>query len=244
MLKLATKFSPQRNAFETAYQAGFRFTELPLNRELLSNWESIVGLSREYAMAYALHAPNCNTLDEVALNNLCDLYFALNCHTIVFHEAVFQTCGKTLSQMEPSLGIAVENHRLSPPEFMAWASKYQQLTLDIEHLWKFTLADAPLSKLINVLESFLKDFGHKLHHVHMPGYIPGYSKHRPMYCSREMVFAVLDCFAASKFDGFIVSETQQRYQNELELRMDLLLFEAWRASNQTIPQTSRKGQAA
>ena len=68
----------------------------------------------------------------------------------------------------------------------------------------------------------------KLRHVHLPGYLPGFPEHRPMYCARDMVFGVLALLAEFRFEGLIVSEVNAEYQNPNDLRMDVLLFETWR----------------
>ena len=94
-------------------------------------------------------------------------------------------------------------------------------------MWKFTLADASTDTLLKALEEFLRRFGDKLIHVHLPGYAPGCDEHRPMYCSREMVLPVLSLLADHQFDGLIVSEVNAQFQNFHELRMDVLLFERW-----------------
>jgi hypothetical protein len=62
----------------------------------------------------------------------------------------------------------------------------------------------------------------------MPGYWPGLEEHRPMYCARDMVFPVLSLLAEVDFEGLVVSEVSPEYQNAHELRMDVLLFDAWR----------------
>ena len=49
-----------------------------------------------------------------------------------------------------------------------------------------------------------------------------------MYCAREMIFPVLSLLAEAHFDGLVVSEANPEYQNYPELRMDVLLFDAWR----------------
>jgi len=85
-----------------------------------------------------------------------------------------------------------------------------------------------LESLLKELEAFLSRFGDKLRHVHMPGYWPGFGEHRPMYCAREMVFPVLALLQKTGFEGQVVSEVNQQFQNLQELRMDVLLFDAWR----------------
>ena len=49
-----------------------------------------------------------------------------------------------------------------------------------------------------------------------------------MYCARETVFAVFEMLQKIDYQGLIVSEVNAEYQNELDLRMDRLLFDRWR----------------
>jgi hypothetical protein len=113
----------------------------------------------------------------------------------------------------------------------------------VEHLWKFTLGDGPLRDLLAELRRFLGRFGGKLRHVHLPGYWPGFDTHRPMYCSREMVFPVLSLLAEAGFEGLVVSEASPEYQNGQELRMDVLLFDAWRQRPGPTAVRQEAGQA-
>ena len=48
-----------------------------------------------------------------------------------------------------------------------------------------------------------------------------------MYCSREMVMMVWSLLREFNYQGFVVSETTAEFQNEHELRMDVLLFDRW-----------------
>ena len=122
---------------------------------------------------------------------------------------------------------------LTVEEFASWATGNTGLTLDIEHLWKFTLHDASLAELLDNLRRFLARFGEKLAHVHLPGYWPRFREHRPMYCARDMIFAVLTLLAEARFEGLVVSEVETEYQNSEELRMDVLLFDTWREQQRT-----------
>jgi hypothetical protein len=63
------------------------------------------------------------------------------------------------------------------------------------------------------------------------------AEHRPMYCSREMVLPILSLFAESRFAGLIVSEVRAEFQNANDLRMDVLLFNAWRMG----PRAANRG---
>jgi hypothetical protein len=149
---------------------------------------------------------------------------------------MFDRYGAALAAQEPGLVLAVENHRLRPAALEEWAERNCGLALDVEHLWKFTLDDAPLDRLLETAASLWRRFGDKVRHVHLPGYFAGFAEHRPMYCAREMVFPILTLLAEANFQGLIVSEANEEYQNPLELRMDVLLFDAWRARHD--PSTS------
>ena len=155
------------------------------------------------------------------------MYDELRCRAIVMHHPMHERYAEELLQINPSLRLGVENLKLSLPQFNAWAEQQPLLTLDVEHLWKFTLNDSPLSLLLDTLEGFLARYAHKLIHVHMPGYLPGYDEHRPMYCSREMVLTVLSLLEDVGYSEFVVSEVNQEYQTSCDLKMDMLLIERW-----------------
>ena len=104
--------------------------------------------------------------------------------------------------------------------------------MDVEHLWKYTYADAPLDEFLDHLRRVVSELAAKLIHVHMPGYWPGLPEHRPMYCGREMVLEAFSIFADHDFGGLIVSEADLEFQNHAELRMDVLLLERWQEMHQ------------
>jgi sugar phosphate isomerase/epimerase len=228
MLKLATKFAPRPAALEAAHRAGFRYAELWLDAALLAEGPTVLRQARHYPFGYALHAPNRPDLDDRVLESAVALYRELGCRCLVIHQPVYDRHHRALLRLDPELRPAVENHDLAPDEFLAWAEGNPGLALDVEHLWKFTLRDAPLPELLAAVRRFLDRFGGKLRHVHLPGYWPGFAEHRPMYCAREMVFPVLSLLAEAGFEGQVVSEVNTEYQNDNDLRMDVLLFDAWR----------------
>jgi len=243
MLKLATKFAPRPDALEAAHRAGFRYAELWLDAAVLAQGPAVARQAREYPFGYALHAPNRPDLSPVALGSLAALYRDLGCRCLVLHQPVYDRHHDALLRLEPGLRPAVENHDLPPEGFAAWAEGNPGLALDVEHLWKFTLGDGPLRDLLAELRRFLGRFGGKLRHVHLPGYWPGFDTHRPMYCSREMVFPVLSLLAEAGFEGLVVSEASPEYQNGQELRMDVLLFDAWRQRPGPTAVRQEAGQA-
>jgi hypothetical protein len=228
MLKVATKFAPKPPEFERAHRAGFRCVELWLDAVVLAGWQDVAALARHYPFAYALHFPNRLEHPGPTLEQAVQLYRALDCQSMVIHQPLFDRHHEELLRREPGLWLAVENHKLDPERFTRWAESNPGLTLDVEHLWKFTLRDGPLDRLVQEVRAFLSRFAEKLRHVHLPGYVPGYDEHRPMYCGREMVFAVLSLLAEFRFDGLIVSEVREDYQTLNDLRMDVLLFDTWR----------------
>ena len=228
MLKLATKFAPDPCSFEMAHSAGFRHAELFLSGPILVDWQTICRHARKYPNSYALHFPNQLDLPPEALDAIVALYRNLGCGSLIVHQPMLDKYREALLRLEPELQFAVENHRLTKDGFSRWAEENPGLALDVEHLWKFTCADGPLEDLLEQLASFLNRFGHKLRHVHMPGYWPGFKEHRPMYCARDLVFPVLSLLAESEFKGLVVSEVDMQFQNPMELQMDVLLFKAWR----------------
>jgi hypothetical protein len=230
MLKLATKFAPQPDAFEQAHRAGFRCAELWLDAAVLARWREVLALAGDYPFAYALHFPNRLAEPAPALEQTVELYRGLASSCLVIHQPMLDRHGAALRNLEPDLRLAVENHKLTPEGFAAWAENSPGLALDVEHLWKLTLRDGPLPALLDEVRRLLRRCGDKLRHVHLPGYLPGYAEHRPMYCARDMAWPVLALLQEVHFEGLIVSETLPEHQNPEELRMDVLLFDAWRRS--------------
>jgi len=242
MLKVATKFAPRQPDFERAHRAGFRCAELWLDAAVLADWQAIAGLARGYPFAYAVHFPNRLEHAGPALEQAVQLYRALDCHSMVIHQPLFDRHHEELLRLGPALRLAVENHKLDPERFTQWAERNPGLALDVEHLWKFTVCDGPLDRLLQEVKAFLRRFADKLRHVHLPGYVPGFAEHRPMYCAREMVFGVLSLLAEFRFEGLIVSEVNPAYQTPNDLRMDVLLFDTWRELHDS-PAEGRCGEA-
>jgi sugar phosphate isomerase/epimerase len=227
MFKLATKIRPSRESLEIAAEAGFSSIEFWTNRAVLADSETLAEWTREFAFDFALHFPNRGDLDPQLLENVSQLYSQLGCEAMVIHQPMFKRYADQLLKCNPNLRLGVENHVLSPKQFTDWARKHDWLTLDVEHLWKYTIGDKPLAALIDQLGEFLQRFGSKLVHVHLPGYLPQQEEHRPMYCSREMVMSVWSLLAELDYSGFVVSEVNREYQNVCDLSMDRLLFQRW-----------------
>jgi hypothetical protein len=232
MLKLATKFAPHPDELEKAYRAGFRFAELWLDAAVLASWRTVLQNTLHYPNGYALHFPNHLDVSSETLEQTVALYRRLDCSCLVIHQPMADKFREPLLRLDPEIRLGVENHQLTPQGFEDWAGKNSGLTLDVEHLWKYTLRDVPLERLLEEVRAFLARHGDKLLHVHLPGYWPGFEEHRPMYCARAMIFPVLLLLAEFRFEGLIVSEANLEFQNPLELRMDVLLFDAWREQHE------------
>lgn len=228
MLKVATKFAPRESAFETAFKAGFRFAEFWLDTELLARWQQICQMASDYPLQYVPHFPNRAKMAQRDLENSVSLYRTLDCRAMVIHSPMFEQFAEPLLSLDPELCLAVENHRLKPDRFRRWADQFEFLTLDVEHVWKFTLDDCPLPELLEFVQKFLDSHGSKLRHVHLPGYVPGRREHRPMNFARDLVHGMFDLLANIDYQGFIVSEVGPEFQTETELRLDILLFQSWR----------------
>jgi hypothetical protein len=228
MLKLATKFPPQRAALEMAYGAGYRFAEFWLDAKLLSDVHALARLARAYPLRYALHFPNALRLAPETVKHAAHLARTLESTCLVIHQPMFDQFCVPLLEADPKIRLAIENHKLSEVDFTRWAERNPGLALDVEHLWKFTLHDAPLPRLLEAVRHFLENYREKLRHVHLPGYWPGFDEHRPMYCARELVLPVLSLLEEFHFTGLVVSEVDSKFQNLYDLRMDVLLFDAWR----------------
>lgn len=236
MLKIATKFAPTPVAFAQAWQAGFRYAEFWLSAALLQDVEQIISQAQRYPFGYVPHLPN-KQVESETIQQTARLCRKLKCSALVLHQPMMDRWGEDLQARLPDVSLAVENHVLNETEFESWAEKNPGLNLDIEHLWKFTLRDAPLARLEQTLADFLRRHGHKLQHVHLPGYLPGQEEHRPMYCSRELMYVAWGQLHDLGYAGLVVSEINGPYQNPQDLRMDMLLFERWWLTRQNIVES-------
>jgi sugar phosphate isomerase/epimerase len=240
VLKLATKCLPTPAALETAHRAGFRYVELWLDAAVLADWQNVLALARHYPFGYALHAPNRLDLAPQTWEHAAALYRGLGCDCMVIHQPSYDRYHEALLRLEPDFRLAVENHKLTPAEWVTWAEGNPGLTLDVEHLWKFTCRDAPVAVLLEQVGIFLARYGDKLRHVHLPGYWPGFKEHRPMYSSREIIYPTLSLLQQAAFQGLIVSEVNPPYQNANDLRMDVLFFDNWRQEHEPVPEVSAR----
>jgi sugar phosphate isomerase/epimerase len=227
MLKLSTKFAPHESSLAMARDAGYRYAEIWTDAAVLADWRAVAERCARYPLEYVVHFPNREPRDEQSLAHAVSLCRGLNCPAMVIHQPLFDRLSGRLLAMDAALPLAVENHVLSPPEFEAWAGENPGLTLDVEHLWQFTLRDCPLAELLAAVASFLERYGHKLLHVHLPGYEPGQANHRPMHASPEMVLGVFSLLAEHDYQGFIVSELAGEHQTPEVLAADMALFAGW-----------------
>jgi len=238
MFRQATKFAPRSTApFLQAQEAGFQFVEFWLGPKLIDEWEEVVELAQAFSFEYALHFPNrADDLTDKQLQNVVRMYHALSCSAMVIHQPMFDKYGDELTAIDSSLRLGVENHFLdTESKLRKWAESSPHITLDIEHLWLFTRSDASVKQLVQAVDQLFDDFGEKIIHIHLPGYLPGFKEHRPQYCSRGMVLKMFTLLADRAYDGFVVSETASRYQNPEELMMDRLLYKRWQRKRETQP---------
>lgn len=227
MIQLGTKLAADSASFPDAVRAGFGHVELSLDPVTLEAPEAVLQLKQRYGLDFSLHFPNRGRLSDQQIKNCVDLYRSLNASCLVIHEPMFQIYGSALHELAGDLVIGVENHRLTPEELVTWARLNPGLTLDVEHFWMHSHPEHSCKQLLKSLGRFLEDFADRIRQVHLPGHLPEHGTHRPMYCSRDFVFGVLDLLDASTFSATVISETSARFHNELEMRMDVLLFQRW-----------------
>lgn len=230
MLTLATKFIPIRSAFETTLESGFQAAEFWLDPAVLTKADEISKLSNEFPFRYALHFPNGGDVTEETLRSTVALYEGVNATATVIHQPMFDRFGKALLEMAPELDLAIENHVLNLDQFERWADQSPGLTLDVEHLWKFTLHDAPFSTLLEHLDRFLNRYAGKLQHVHLPGYVPGEDEHHPIHFNEQLAVEVITRLAAHGFGKLVVSELASEFQTLEYLQRDVQMFDRWLAS--------------
>lgn len=227
MLSLATKFVPHRPAFETAQKAGYRAAEFWSDADLLLQADQVAQVAADFPFRYAIHFPNHGRLTDDVLQCCVRLYQQLNCTAIIIHQPMFDRFAAELSRRLPEICLGVENHILDLNHFERWADVNPGLTLDVEHVWKFTLRDAPLTQLLQFVERFLNQHATKVQHVHLPGYVPGGEEHQPIHYSRQMAMEVISMLQGHGFSKLVVSEADTPFQTEEYLRQDIAMFEDW-----------------
>lgn len=227
MLKLATKFAPRDAAMAIARDAGYQFAELWTDAAVLADWRVVADRCTRAPFQYAIHFPNQRPADDRALEHAVNLYRALQCRAMVIHQPLADELASELVGLDVNLHLAVENHDLSPAAFQQWAEENPGLTLDVEHLWYYTLPDASLSDVLGKVDEFLSRHRHKLLHVHLPGYTPGGPLHRPMHSSPELVRGVFSLLADAGYEGFVVGELAGTYQRPEMLAADLEQYRDW-----------------
>lgn len=234
MFRQATKFAPRSaEAFLLAQESGYDAVEFWLGEQLIDQWQDVVELARSFPFDYALHFPNRGEFSTSQLENVIQLYHALGCSAMVIHQPMFDTYGAQLESLDSTVRLGIENHFLdTDKKLFEWATRSRYLTLDIEHLWLFTKPDHSLKQVVQTVEYLLSEFGEKLVHIHLPGYLPGQKEHRPQYCSRNLVMKAFTLLAESGYEGMVVSETARRFHNLEELTMDRLLHQRWHTKHQ------------
>ena len=233
MFSLATKFAPERSYFEMASQAGFQAVEFWLGPKILSEASSleIVSLARQYPFRYAIHFPNSGPLTDEHLASIVRLYRELNCTATIIHQPMFKRYSSALYELAPEIVLAVENHDINLEDFHEWAEQNSAVTLDVEHLWKFTLHDGPVSQLYEELDRFLERHGKKLQHVHLLGYHPGGEEHRPVHHHPELIREVFSRLAAAGYSKLATSEADLEHQTLESLSKDVVFFREWTNAN-------------
>lgn len=227
MLNLATKFRPSPESFELAFNAGFRCAELYLDRQVLEQCDEVIEMAKQWDMKYAMHFPNKPNLEQSHLEACAELFAQLNASAIVMHPPMMRRFADSLKTISSELVLAIETMRVPKDELVSWVSENGAVTIDVEHVWQFTLPGAPLEDFFQLLRQVFESNGQCVHHIHMPGFLPGQGEHRPMYTSREFCRGVFDILADHNYSGLVVSEVDIPFQNRFDLRMDVLLYEAW-----------------
>jgi len=228
MVKFATKTAPQDERLSNAYNAGFRHAEIFLASKHIDDWKETATVLERYDMSYGLHFPNRPPLSHKQLKKTIKLYRRLKCESMVIHQPMFRFYSQELLDIDSEIFLAVENHRLNIKSFWRWADSHQWLTLDVEHLWKHTLKDAPFSELKSVLKEFLVRHGSQVKRVHLPGYEPGAKEHRPLSFNPKLARKVFTAMSKINFQGLIVSETCPTMQKPKFLNNDIAMYQNWK----------------
>ena len=243
MLKFATKLAPESDKCDRAHAAGFHHAEIWLNQDWLSRPTELLELTHRTPLRHVPHFPNHGTLTDAQLATAVSLCEAVGSDVMVIHKPMLRSYGRRLLSLNPSLALAVENGRQRGEQFRHWAEDHEWLTLDIEHVWKFTLCDGDFGSLLETVDAFLDRHGDQIRHVHLPGYVPGRPEHCPAYHNPALAQAIWSRLADFGYEGFVVSEANVEFQTDTHLRRDVILFDRWREAH-TRSRQEVEGSAA
>jgi len=227
MLKFASRIPADTQKLATIFESGFRRVEVFLTPQSIKACKPFAKIAENYEMSYGLHFPNRAILSEKQLKKTIKLYRRLNCESMTIHQPMYRHYAKQLLIIDSEICLAVENHRLKPKSFWRWANSYEHLTLDVEHLWKHTLKQAPMPDLLSMLKEFLKLHGSQLKRVHLPGYEPGGKEHQPLSFNPQLARKVFTALSKINFDGMVVSETRPAMRLPKHLKNDISMYECW-----------------
>lgn len=228
MIHFATKFAPEKEAVVRTKNAGFSAAEIWLDAGYLEATEQVLEILQGQGLRYVLHFPNSGDLTDQHLSWFVEMYRGLECEAAVIHKPMLRSYGNRLKKLAgDSLLFAVENGRQRGEDFRNWAVDHSFLTMDVEHFWKYTLGDCAFENFAELLAGFFAEFGEKVRHIHMPGYLPGAPEHCPSYTNPQFACEVWDRLLESGFSGLAVSESNQEFQTDIHLRRDLILFQRW-----------------
>ncbi len=230
MLAFATKLAPTRKKMQRALDAGFQHSEIWLSSELLLDVDPVIACVRESGLRVALHFPNGGELEETQLANAVRLYRAVESWAMVIHKPMLRSYGRRLALRAPEMVLALENGRQKGDQFDKWAEYHTDLTLDVEHLWKYTLGNCSFPEFMEGLKRFWQRHGSRVRHIHLPGYIPGSPEHSPAYCNPELVNTVWSFLLEQDYQGMVVSELNLDFQTPQHLRRDVIAFQRWKRS--------------
>ncbi|MEM8952645.1 MAG: hypothetical protein AAGD22_00695 [Verrucomicrobiota bacterium] len=227
MLTFATKLHPTVANMETAWDAGYRAAEVSLNAAALRDWNASVDAVKRFPMRYTLHFPNKGPIATRKIKKIIKLYRSLQCSVMIIHPGMLQKYHAELDKKKKPLCLAVENGKVRYEAFYRWAETHNHLTLDVEHLWKYSLEDCPFPELRHEMKVFLWKYGSKVRHVHLPGYIPGQEEHQLTNKNPKLARMVLNLLELDGIPRTIVSEARTSLRTPENLAADSRFFENW-----------------
>ena len=233
MFSFATKFSPEAANFEKAVFAGFENAELYLTPTRLMSWRSLSKIARSYDLNYALHFPTTGTASRTgtASSQTCEEIVSLAhdicCSFVSVHEDSLEVAQR-IRTIDPRIQLSVENQTVEFDKLDSWILANDNITLNVEFLWKNTLKDCDLDQLKSVVGRLFHNYGDRFRAVHLSGYSPGGKIKSPLFKSAEMVSAIFDTLLAENYHGMVVSEIDVEQQTSHNLKEEFDLFNQWR----------------